>query len=138
MKQYIVLVLKPDLPSSKQISNSDKQSGNSSQGYLLMPKSKRGGEDYFYSSVSRKGSGAVKIKFPYQGTGAGVSYEVRVVENIEFLCICSKKIKIDQVGLLEDVSSTAYSKTVQMLLELKSDGNKYPPALDPLKGKALS
>ncbi|WCJ20363.1 RNA helicase ATP-dependent SK12/DOB1 protein [Euphorbia peplus] len=133
MKQYIVLVLKPDLPSSIPMSNlQDKQTGDSSKAYVLMPKSKRGGEDY-YTSGSRKGTGAINIKLPYQGFGAGVSYEVKGVDNVEFLCICSKKIKMDQVGLLEDVNSTAFSKTVQLLLEVKSDGNKYPPALDPLK-----
>eukprot|EP00257_Ricinus_communis_P017116 XP_015575481.1 DExH-box ATP-dependent RNA helicase DExH11 [Ricinus communis] len=133
MKQYIVLVLKPDLPSSTQISNlQDKKSGDIPKAYLLMPKSKRGEEEYFYSTASRKGSGAVNIKLPYQGTAAGVNYEVRGMDNTEFLCICARKLKIDQVGLLEDVSNTAFSKTVQQLSELKSDGNKYPPALDPL------
>ncbi|KDP46561.1 hypothetical protein JCGZ_08533 [Jatropha curcas] len=134
MKQYIVLFLKPDLPSSMPVSElQDKKSGDSPQAYLLMPKSKRGGEEYFYSAATRKGSGAINIKLPYQGSAAGVSYEVRGMDTKDFLCICNSKIKIDQVGLLEDVSNSAFSKTVQQLSELKSDGNKYPPALDPLK-----
>lgn len=138
MKQYITLVLKPDLPSSMQISNlQDKKNGDGPQAYMLMPKSKRGEEDYFYSSTSRKGTGAINIKLPYQGSAAGVSYEVRAMDNKEFLCICNKKIKIDRVGLLEDVSNAAFSNTVQQLLALKSGGNKYPPALDPREGKAI-
>ncbi|KAK1298896.1 hypothetical protein QJS10_CPB14g01721 [Acorus calamus] len=44
-----------------------------------------------------------------------------------------KSRSIDQVRLLEFPSNAAYSKTVQELLDLKSQGNKYPPALDPLK-----
>ncbi|KAJ9172455.1 hypothetical protein P3X46_015691 [Hevea brasiliensis] len=132
MKQYIVLVLKPDLPSSMQISNvQDKRSGDGPQAYLLMPKSKRGVEDYFYPSTSRKGSGAINIKLPHQGSAAGVGYEVRAMDSKEFLCICKSKIKINPAGLLEDISNTAFSKTVQELLELKSEGKKYPPALDP-------
>ena len=100
-----------------------------------MPKSKRGLEDEYCSSVtSRKGSGVVNIKLPHRGNAAGVNYEVRGIDNNEFLSICNCKIKIDQVRLLEDVSSAAYSKTVQQLLDLKSDGGKYPPALDPVKG----
>ncbi|XP_050236549.1 DExH-box ATP-dependent RNA helicase DExH11 [Mercurialis annua] len=134
MKQYIVLVLKPNFPTSVQISNAqEKKSGDNSQTYLLLPKSKRGGEEYFYAPASRKGSGAVNINLPYQGTAAGINYEVRGMDNTEFLFICTAKLKIDQVGLLEDVSNIAFSKTVQQLSELKSDGNKYPPALDPLK-----
>ncbi|KAF2312608.1 hypothetical protein GH714_035213 [Hevea brasiliensis] len=134
MKQYIVLVLKPDLPSSMQISNvQDKRSGDGPQAYLLMPKSKRGVEDYFYPSTSRKGSGAINIKLPHQGSAAGVGYEVRAMDSKEFLCICKSKIKINPAGLLEDISNTAFSKTVQELLELKSEGKKYPPALDPRK-----
>lgn len=102
---------------------------------VLVPKSKRGLEDEYCSSVtSRKGSGIVNIKLPYSGVAAGVDYEVREVANHDFLSICNKKIKIDQVRLLEDGSAGAFSSTVQQLLALKSDGNKYPPALDPVKG----
>lgn len=100
-----------------------------------MPKSKRALEEEYCSSVtSRKRSGVINIKLPHHGAAAGVSYEVRSVDTKEFLFICNCKVKIDQFRLLEDVSSAAYSKTVQELLDTKSDGNKYPPALDPLKG----
>lgn len=114
----------------------DSKTADFPQGYMLMPKSKRALEEEYCSSVtSRKGSGVIKINLPYHGaTAAGVHYEVRGVDNKELLCICSRKIKIDQVRLLEDGSSVAYSKTVQQLLDTKSDGNKYPPAVDPLKG----
>ncbi|XP_057953252.1 DExH-box ATP-dependent RNA helicase DExH11 [Malania oleifera] len=139
-KQYIVLVLIPDLPLMVQTHPAsgilqDKRSGDFAQGYVLVPKSRRGFEDDYYSSgTSRKGSGIVHIKLPHRGVAAGVSYEVRGIDSKEFLSICNcGKIKIDQVGLLEESSSSAYSKTVQQLLNLKSNGNKYPPALDPFK-----
>jgi antiviral helicase SKI2 len=137
MKQYIVLVLKPDAPSVS--SNlQDKKSADFQQGYVLMPKSKRSfDEEYLPSLTNRKGSGTIKIELPYQGVAAGINYEVRGIESKEFLCICNRKITIDQVRLLQDGSNAAFSKTVQQLLETKSDGNKYPPALDPLKGKAF-
>ncbi|GAV74483.1 DEAD domain-containing protein/Helicase_C domain-containing protein/DSHCT domain-containing protein/rRNA_proc-arch domain-containing protein [Cephalotus follicularis] len=142
-RQYIVCVLKPDLPSMTQTplgySNLlDERSADSSQGSFILPKSKRlPEEEYFTSSTSRKGSGAVNIQFPYHGSAAGVSYEVREIDNKDFLCICNKKIQIDQVRILEHGSSVALSKTVQQLLESKSNGNKYPPALDPLKDLKL-
>jgi antiviral helicase SKI2 len=62
-----------------------------------------------------------------------MGFEVRAVENKEIISICASKIKIDQVGLLEDISKTSYTKTVQMLIKEQSDG-KYPPALDAIKG----
>ncbi|XP_059428943.1 DExH-box ATP-dependent RNA helicase DExH11 isoform X2 [Corylus avellana] len=142
-KQYIVLVLKPNLPSMVQspLATStlqDKRSAEFSEGYVLVPKAKRDFEDeYFSSAKSRKGSGVINISLPHHGTAGGVSYEVRGVDSKEFLCICNCKIKIDQVRLLEEGSSGAYSKTVQQLLALKSNGNKYPPALDPLKDLKL-
>lgn len=138
-KLYIVFVIKPDMPSLVENASSsgnlqDKGSAFD-QGYFVMPKSKRGLVDEYSTSVSaRKGRGVINIKLPHRGSACGMSYEVREVDSKEFLCICSSKIKIDQVGLLEDVSSSVYSKTVQLLLDLKSDGNKYPPALDPVKG----
>ncbi|XP_024026737.1 DExH-box ATP-dependent RNA helicase DExH11 isoform X1 [Morus notabilis] len=143
MKQYIVLVLKPELPSMTQtplVSGKlqDSRSGDLQQGYYVMPKSKRGLDEEYCSSVTpRKGSGAIKIKLPYNGVAAGTAYEVRGIDNNEFLCLCKCKIKIDQVGLIEDASNAAYSKTVQQLLDTKSDGIKYPPALDPIKDLQL-
>lgn len=139
-KQYIVLVLMPEFPLTLQ-NPSDSSNLKDDKGadlQILIPKSKRGLEDDYYSSItSRRGSGVVNIKLPHRGTAAGMNYEVRGIDNKEFLSICNCKIKIDQVRLLEDVSVGAYSNTVQQLLVLKSDGNKYPPALDPVKDLKL-
>ncbi|ONI00017.1 hypothetical protein PRUPE_6G062900 [Prunus persica] len=134
-KQYIVLVLKPELQTPLASGNlQDSKNTDFPQGYFMAPKSKRAiEEDYFPGVTSRKGSGVINIKLPHQGSAAGVRFEVREVDNKDFLCICNCKIKIDQVRLLEDVSSHAYSKTVQQLLGTKSNGNKYPPALDPME-----
>ncbi|XP_073304580.1 DExH-box ATP-dependent RNA helicase DExH11 isoform X1 [Primulina huaijiensis] len=137
-KQYIVLVLTPEIPPGLPTPSSSGAKKEHTDFQILVPKSKRGlGDDYYSSASSRKGSGVVNLKLPHRGIAAGVSYEVRGVDNNEFLSICSHKIIIDQVGLLEDVSVGAYSKTVQKLLILKSDGNKYPPALDPVKDLKL-
>lgn len=137
-KQYIVLLLTPELPSIlKTPSDSKEKKGADFQ--VLVPKSKRGlGDDYYSSVKSRKGTGIVNIKLPHRGFAAGMNFEVRGVGNNEFLSICNVKIKIDQVRLLEDVSDGAYSNTVQQLLALNSDGNKYPPALDPVKGMPIN
>ncbi|XP_014518438.1 DExH-box ATP-dependent RNA helicase DExH11 isoform X1 [Vigna radiata var. radiata] len=140
-KTYIVFVIKPDMPSLMQSASSgaiQNKSGSFDQGYFVMPKSRRGLLDEYSTSVSaRKGKGIINITMPYCGSASGMGYEVREVDSKEFLCICSTKIKIDPVGLLEDVSSSVYSKTVQLLVDLKSDGNKYPPALDPVKDLKL-
>lgn len=137
-KQYIVIVLKPEAPLTT-TTPVDKKSSDFPGGYFMMPKSKRGLDDEYFSSLStRKGTGVVKISLPYHGSAAGVGYEVRAIDSKELLCICNSKIKIDQVRLLEDGSSAAFSRTVQLLLELRSDGNKYPPPLDPLKGMISS
>ncbi|KAI5445056.1 hypothetical protein KIW84_013349 [Lathyrus oleraceus] len=102
---------------------SQDKSSTFDQGFFVMPKSRRGLLDEYTTSVSaRKGRGVVNIKLPHQGSACGMSYEVREVDIKEFLCICSSKIKVDQVGLLEDVSSSVYAKTVQLLQDLKSDG----------------
>ncbi|KAG8387912.1 hypothetical protein BUALT_Bualt02G0070700 [Buddleja alternifolia] len=136
-KQYIVLMLTPELPSVSK-TTADSLEKNSAGLQVLVPKSKRGLEDDYCSSVtSRRGSDIVNIKLPHHGFAAGVNYGVRGVENNEFLSICNCKIKIDQVRLLQDVSLGAYSNTVQQLLNLTSDGNKYPPALDPVKDLKL-
>lgn len=142
-KQHIVLVLNPKLPLMMQTPSASgnlqsTKSGDFPEGYYMMPKSKRAlDEEYFSSVTTRKGSGVIKIKLPYSGVAAGVGYEVRGIDIKDFLCICNCKIKIDQVRLLEDASTVAYSKTVQLLLDTKSDG-KYPPALDPIKGISSS
>lgn len=139
-KQYIVLVLTTDMDSSLQTPSAslntrqDKENSNFPQGYFIAPKGKRGTDEEYFSSVSsRKGSGVINIKLPYRGYAAGMNYEVIAIENKEFISICNCKIKIDQVGLLEDPSNAIYSKTVQQLLEKKADGYKYPPVLDPVK-----
>ncbi|KAL2568339.1 hypothetical protein AAZV13_18G062500 [Glycine max] len=141
-KMYIVFVIKPDMPSSvdnaSSSGNMQNKSGAFDQGYFVMPKSRRVVVDEYSTSVSaRKGKGVITIRLPYSGSACGMGYEVREVDSKEFLCICSSKIKIDRVGLLEDISSSVYSKTVQLLMDLKSDGNKYPPALDPVKDLKL-
>lgn len=137
-KQYIVFMLKPDAPSTAQTPLA-KTNADFGAGSFLAPKSKRGfDDDYGFGGKSRnKGTCTINITLPFHGAAAGVSFEIRGVDNTEFLCICNSKIKIDQFRLLEDGSSAAFSKTVQQLLELKSDGEKYPPALDPVKGMVL-
>ncbi|KAL9238723.1 hypothetical protein vseg_013107 [Gypsophila vaccaria] len=142
MKKYITLVLRPDLPPMLQSTSGtgaaiDNGAGKS-EGFYVLPKGRRGIDDEYYTSATnRKPSGVINIKLPYQGVAASTNYEVREVDNREFLCICSCKLKIDQVGLLEDVSTAAFSKTVQQILSQKSSGNKYPPALDPKKDLKL-
>ncbi|KAH9626614.1 hypothetical protein KSS87_005465 [Heliosperma pusillum] len=143
LKKYIVLVLRPDLaliaPSTSAIgATNDKGGGKPAEVLLLLPKSKRALDDEYYSaSTNRKGSGVINIKLPHQGVTGGKHFEVREVDNREFLYICNCKLKIDQVRLLEDVSTAAYSKTVQQILDLIPNGNKYPPALDPVKDLKL-
>ncbi|KAJ8553074.1 hypothetical protein K7X08_020467 [Anisodus acutangulus] len=139
-RQYIVLVLTPELPSTLETSSdaSNRKDQKNSEFQILVPKSRRGYEDEYCSSVtSRKGTGVVNIKLPHRGNAAGMNYEVRGVDNKDFLYICVKKIKIDQVRLLEDISAGAYSNAIQQLLGLRSEGNKYPPALDPVKDLKL-
>lgn len=139
LKQYVVLVLTGDCTSSAlaaESSNQDeKEPGEFQQGYFVIPKGKRGMDDEYFSSAStRKGSGIINIKLPYKGDASGMGFEVRAIENKEIISICTRKIKIDQVRLLEEPSKTAYSKTVQQLIKEQPDGNKYPPALDAIKG----
>ncbi|KAE8691783.1 ATP-dependent RNA helicase SKI2 [Hibiscus syriacus] len=112
-KQYIVLLLKPDVPTMTQT-----------------PSDRSNLQD-------KKGSGIINITHPRRDVAAGVSFEVREADNTEFLCICNSKIKLDIPGLLEYGSNTAFSYTDQQLLKLKSNENKYPPALDPLKDLKL-
>ncbi|KAE8807411.1 Helicase SKI2W [Hordeum vulgare] len=137
LKQYVVLVLTCDSTSSAlspNLSSQNEKGPGDSQGYLvILPKGKRGmDDDFFSSSRTRKSSGVINVKLPYTGDASGMGFEVRAVENKEIISICTSKIKIDQAGLLEDISKTAYSKTVQMLIKEQPDG-KYPPALDAIK-----
>ncbi|GFZ01664.1 RNA helicase, ATP-dependent, SK12/DOB1 protein [Actinidia rufa] len=133
-KRYVALVLTPNLPSTLQAPlPSGSRQDRTSDFQILVPKAKRGLDDDYYSSASsRKGSGVINIKLPHCGSAAGINYEVREIDSGEILSMCNCKMKIDIVGLLEDNKAAAYSKTVQQLLNLKSDG-KYPPALDPVK-----
>ncbi|WOL15539.1 DExH-box ATP-dependent RNA helicase DExH11 [Canna indica] len=138
-KQYIIFVLTTDTASSMQAPVSlgklqEKESQNFQQGYFITPKGKRGmDEEYFSSASSRKGTGAINIKLPYRGSACGMNFEVLEMNNKDLVSICNCKIKIDQVGILEDASSIAYAKTVQQLLEKKPGGSKHPPALDPVE-----
>ncbi|XP_031386867.1 DExH-box ATP-dependent RNA helicase DExH11 isoform X2 [Punica granatum] len=142
-RQYIVLTLRPDLAPTVQSSPGsgnlqDVKVSEFQQGSFLLPKSKRRIEEEYDSAfTSRKRSGAIRIQLPHHGAASGMSYEVRRVETREFLFMCSKRIQVNQVGLLEDDSAAAYSKTVQQLLDLKSGRSKYPPALDPVKDLKL-
>uniref|UniRef100_A0A7N0U3N2 RNA helicase n=2 Tax=Kalanchoe fedtschenkoi TaxID=63787 RepID=A0A7N0U3N2_KALFE len=139
-RQYVVLVLKPDIPASSFGSSSMPENKNAEApgGFFMPPKSRRQADDDYYAvSTSRKATGAINIRLPHHGAAAGTSYEVRAIDSSDFLSICSRKIQVDQVGLLEDVRPAAYSKTVQQLIELKSKGNKYPPVLDPVKDLKL-
>lgn len=143
-KQYVVLLLKPDSSSTSRVQTplggklQDKaKSSTFAEGYFVMPKSKRD-EEYIASSTFRKGSGSIKIKLPYHGFAGGKNFEVRGIDNKEFLCICKCQIRIDQGGILEDESNAAYSRAVQELVKVKSDnGHKCPPAVDPQRGMAL-
>ncbi|GAB2263267.1 hypothetical protein Droror1_Dr00004264 [Drosera rotundifolia] len=142
VKRYIVLVLKPAVASTTETvgggDSTDKGVNKFNEGFFVMPKGKRASNDEYCSvASSRKGTGVINIDLPYRGVASGVNFEVREVDSKGFLSICDRKIKVDQVRLLEDVSNSAYAKTVQQLLELKTDGNKYPPALDPLKDLKL-
>lgn len=142
LNKYFVLVLTGDFTSSALspvLSNkTEKEPGDFQQGHFIIPKGKRGMEDeYFFSGSSRKGSGAVNIPIPYKGDASGMGFEVRAIEKKEIMSICTSKINIDQVKLLEDCSKAAYSKTVQLLIKEQPDGTKYPPALDPIKDLKL-
>lgn len=55
------------------------------------------------------------MKLPNMGDRSLMGFEVRSVKNKDIISICTSKIKINQVGLFEDISKTAYSKTVQIL-----------------------
>jgi antiviral helicase SKI2 len=140
LKRHIVLVLTGDCTSSALVpelpNQSEKEPGDFQQGCFIVPKGKRGMDDEYFSSVStRRSTGVINIKLPYKGNASGMSFEARAIENKDIISICTSKIKIDQVRLLEDPSPTAYAKTVQLLIKEQPDGTKYPPALDAVKGK---
>jgi antiviral helicase SKI2 len=139
LKKYVVLVLTGDCSSSilaPEFNKNEKGPGDFQGGQFIALKGKRGMDDEYYSSSvsSRKSSGVITIKLPYKGDASGMGFEVRAIENKEIMSICTSKIKIDQVRLLEDPNKTAYSRTVQQLIKEQPDGTKYPPALDAIKG----
>ena len=139
LKKYVVLVLTGDCSSSvlaPEFNKNEKGPGDFQGGQFIALKGKRGMDDEYYSSSvsSRKSSGVITIKLPYKGDASGMGFEVRAIENKEIMSICTSKIKIDQVRLLEDPNKTAYSRTVQQLIKEEPDGTKYPPALDAIKG----
>ncbi|KAI4373417.1 hypothetical protein MLD38_011543 [Melastoma candidum] len=142
-KQYIVLILNSQSELTSQTSSEsrnflDGKASGFAQGSLLLPKQKRFSDDDFYTvSTSRKGSGRINITLPHSGTATGMRYEVREVDIKDLLCFCDHNIEIDQVGLLESCSTAAYSNTVQQLLKVRSDGKKFPQALDLIKDLKL-
>jgi antiviral helicase SKI2 len=138
LKKYVVLVLTGDCSSSvlaPEFNKNEKGPGDFQGGQFIALKGKRGMDDEYYSSViSRKGSGVITIKLPYKGDASGMGFEVRAIENKEIMIICTSKIKVDQVRLLEDPNKITYSRTVQQLMKEQPDGTKFPPALDAIKG----
>ncbi|AQK68640.1 DExH-box ATP-dependent RNA helicase DExH11 [Zea mays] len=137
LKKYVVLVLTGDCSSSAlapEFNKNEKGPVDFQGGQFIVLKGKRGMDDEYFSSVSsRKASGVININLPYKGDASGMGFEVRAIENKEIISICSSKIKIDQVRLLEEPNKTAYSRTVQQLIKEQPDGTKYPPALDAIK-----
>ncbi|GJN19044.1 hypothetical protein PR202_gb06276 [Eleusine coracana subsp. coracana] len=142
LRKYIVLVLTGDCTPSALVpglsNQSEKESSDFQQGRFIVPKGKRGMEDEYFSSVStRKGTGIINIKLPYKGNASGMGFEARAIESKEIISLCTSKIKIDQVRLLEDPNPAAYAKTVQLLIKEQPDGTKYPPVLDAVKDLKL-
>ncbi|KAH9324105.1 hypothetical protein KI387_004283 [Taxus chinensis] len=143
-KNPIVLVLNQDpsfsMPDKKVTSNKLDIKGTSklSEGYYR--KGNRDLEDEYsvFGGSSRKGCGMVNVDLPHYGKAAGIGYVVTEIDNMGFISICKNKIRVDNVRLLEDVNTAAYSKTVQEILQQeKENPKKYPPALDPSKGRLL-
>ncbi|KAF3333981.1 helicase SKI2W isoform X1 [Carex littledalei] len=132
-KNYLVLVLTTESPTNASASlpspmqselNRDQLDKGGSGVFLLAPKSKRGLDDDYSvsSSYSRKGTGVVNIEVPKYGAAAGTNYAVIALESNtkEIISICDRKMKIDQVKLLEQPSNAVYSKTVQELMGQKT------------------
>ena len=97
-------------------------------------KSSRGLEDEYSVAGrgSRKGTGIIKVSFPYYGTSGGTGYVAMEVDANGFVNICKLKMQVDTVRLLEDVSAAAYSLTVQQLLQIEKDyPDQDPPSVDP-------
>lgn len=144
-KNAIVLVLNQD-PSfsmpNKLISNKKPEirgASKLSEGYYR--KGARDIEDEYsvFGNIPRKGTGVVNVSFPYYGIAAGTGYVVGEIDNKGFVRICKNKLRVDPVRLLEDVSTAAYSMTVQQLLQQgKEHPNEYPAALDPIKDLKLN
>ncbi|GLJ42713.1 hypothetical protein SUGI_0885500 [Cryptomeria japonica] len=139
-KNSIVLVLNQDPAFSvpdKEVTNNKleiKGANKLSEGYYRKGNRDLEDEYFAFGGSSRKGTGAVNVSLPHYGKAAGTGYVVTEIDNMGFISICKNKIRVDNVRLLEDVSATAYSKTVQELLQQERENPKnYPPALDPFK-----
>ena len=107
------------------------------QGYFIAPKGKRDAADDDYlvpGGGSRKASGAVNITLPYRGAAVGTNFEVTALDGANFVSTCDRRLKVDQVQILEVGSQAAFSKAVQELLATRSPPQKFPRALDPYKG----
>lgn len=144
-KNAIVLVLNQDpafsMPDTLNTNKKPEIRGASklSEGYYR--KGDRDIEDEYSVSgnIPRKGTGVVNVTLPYYGKVAGTGYVVTEIDNKGFVRVCKNKLRVDPVRLLEDVSTAAYSMTVQQLLQQgKEHPNEYPAALDPIKDLKLN
>lgn len=146
VKNWIVLAINrgTDLFQSSTIKPTENESASKSSpdmGYFISPKSSRGLEDEYSVAGrgSRKGSGTIKVALPYFGKTGGTGYVAMDLDAKGLVTICKSKIQVDTVRLLEDVSSAAYSLTVQQLLQLEKDNpGQDPPALDPIRDLKLN
>ncbi|KAH7404973.1 hypothetical protein KP509_15G051600 [Ceratopteris richardii] len=127
--------------SISKATSGDSLSESITDGYYISRKSNRGLEDEYSvsSRASRKSAGVVKVSLPHYGTTGGIGYVAMEIDNKAIVSICKSKIPVDTVRLLEDVSSAAYSLTVQQLLQLeKQYPNQDPPVLDLVKDLKLN
>lgn len=145
LRNWIVLAINrgTDLfqSSASKPTEIDTPSKTSADGYFMSRKSNRGLEDEYSVSGrgSRKGTGIVKVTLPYFGTTGGTGYVAMELETKGFVTICKSKLQVDTVRLLEDVSSAAYSLTVQQLLQLERDyPGRDPPSFDIIKDLKLN
>ena len=107
---------------------------------ILVPKEKRGLDDDYYSSSNSRKVSAINLKLPHCGNAAGINYEVKEIDNKEILSIRNFKMKIDQVGLLQDILSAAYSKTMpekSQDVEVEAEPLVSPTSQDGGKTKAV-
>lgn len=139
VKYWIVLAINrgPDLcqPTTKKTPENEVTRPPAAEGgYFMTRKSSRGLENEYSVAGrgSRKGTGIINVSFPYYGTTGGTGYVAMEVDANGFVNICKLKMQVDTVRLLEDVSTAAYSLTVQQLLKLEKDyPDQNPPSVDP-------